>query len=550
MGRVAGSALVGAAVLFSVPGGAAGAATLPQLPIASFTQVIADSVHNELFLGTNANIVVTNLTGTQTTTWAAAPARGGMAFDGTHVYAANGNVVDAFSALTPLAAPATYQLPAGATASSVAFQFGRIWVSYSTATVTGAIGYFTVNVTNTFHANILSAAGTWTAPPRLAADPNPATEGTLVAVDGVADPTMIATYNVSGNAFNTAPVAENDAFAACTGLKDLAVKAGGGDFTLACSGQTGAAIFTTGLAPVGGAAINAGPGSVPSPDAVTYAPDSTGLALGSNDGAAPSLSVFKLAGTQMTNEALGAANEVVAPGGLSWASDAVKLYAVLKSGANYFLDTRVYAQYLTSNVDLMNTGTGNWVAGNKLTLKGSLTYENAAGTGTTVPPLGTTVRILRRLTTSTVNAAPIYVKTGAGGAFTVTDTPPAGNYFYVAYYPGTGTNSPGWHTVMDKVTIGHTTLKVTASSTYVKTGTTVTITATLGKWHTNKTVTIYGRVGTTGGWTALRRALVSPKGILTVSVKVSKKMQFTAKFTGDGWYAAANANILTVGVHS
>src|SRR5215472_2732213 len=117
MGRVAGSALVGAALLFTVPGGAARATTLPQLPINSLTQVIADSVHNELFLGTNANIVVTNLTGTKTTTWAAAPQAGGMAFDGTNVYAANGNVVDAFSATAPLAAPATYQLPAGDTAS-------------------------------------------------------------------------------------------------------------------------------------------------------------------------------------------------------------------------------------------------------------------------------------------------------------------------------------------------------------------------------------------------------------------------------------------------
>jgi hypothetical protein len=543
MGRLAGSALVGAALLFTVPGGAASAATLPQLPINSLTQVIADSVHNELFLGTNADIVVTNLTGTTVTTWAAAPQAGGMAFDGTNVYAANGNVVDAFSATAPLAAPATYQLPVGATASSVAFQFGRIWVSYSTATLTGAIGYFTFNQTTTFHANVLSAAGTWTAPPRLAADPNPATEGTLVAVDGVADPTMVATYNVSGNAFGTAPKAENDAFAACTGLSDLAVSAGGGDFTLACG--SGVVTFTNGLAAVTSAAITAGQGSVPSPDAVTYAPDNTGLAVGSNDGANPSLSVFKVTGAAM----LSAANEVVAPGGLSWASDAVKLYAVVKNGGNYFLDTRVYAQYLTSNVDLVNTGTGNWVANSKLTLKGSLTYENATGTGTTVPPVGTIVRILRRLTTSNVNTT-LYVKTGAAGAFTVTDTPPAGKYYYVAYYPGTGTNSPGWHTVMDTVTIAHTTLKVTTSSTYVKTGSTVTITARLGKWHTNKTVVIYGRVGTTGGWTAIKRALVSPTGVLTASVKVSKKMQFKAYFAGDGWYAALSSAIVTVGVHS
>jgi hypothetical protein len=549
-GRVAGSALVGAALLFSVSGGAASAATLPQLPISSLTQVIADSVHNELFLGTNASVVVTDLTGNLITTWGAAPKPGGMVTDGSSVYAVNGAVVDAFSAVAPVpTASAVYHLPAGDTPSSVAFQFGRIWVSYSSATETGAIGYWTAGqpAAINFHADALSAAGTWANPPRLAADPNPATEGTLVALDNAGG--MIATYNVSGNAFQTTPKAESDVFAACTGLKDLAVSAGGGDFTLACSGGTGTLTYTNALVPVASPAITAGQGSVPSPDAVTYAPDNTGLAVGSNNGVNPSLSVFKLTGTPMTKDALAAANEIVAPGGLSWASDAVKLYAVLKdtNTGNYLLDTVVYAQYLTSNLDLMNTGTGNWVAGSKLTLKGSLSYENATGTGTTIPPVGTTVRLLRRLTTSNVSTT-LLVKTVAGGGFTVIDTPPAGNYFYVAYYPGTGTDSPAWHTVRDNVTIGHTTLKVTTSASSVKAGTTITVTAHLGKWQKNKTVTIYGRVGN-GGWTTIKRALVSPTGILTASVKVSKTMQFKAYFAGDGWYAALSSAIVTVSAH-
>jgi hypothetical protein len=533
-------------LLFTVPGGAASAAPT-QLPISGLTQVIADSVNNELFLSTGSSVVVTDLTGSHITTWGAGAQAGGMATDGTHVYVANGGVVDAFSAVTPNGAPAPYTLPAGDTASSVAFQFNRIWVSYSNTLETGAIGYFNVGVTTVFHADALNATGTWPTPPRLAADPNPATEGTLVAVDNEADPTMVASYNVSGNAFSTAPVGENDALASCTGLSDVAVAAGGAHFLLACTGGNTTLGFTsTTVAPYAAADYASGA----SPDAVAVAPDNSGFATGTNDGAAPALKVFKGAGTVMTNLPLGPANETVVPGGLAWANDAVKLYAVLTNGANYFLDTLVYPQYLATNLDLVATSPATLAAGVKVTFKGTLSYENATGTGTTVPPVGTFVRILRGPNPATVTAT-LYVKTVAGGAFTVADTPNPGTYYYTAYFPGTGTNSKAWHPVLVpvRVTIAHTTLKVTTSSTLVKAGTTVTITAHLAKWHTNKTVVIYGRVGTTGGWTAIKRALVSPKGILTVSVKVSKKMQFYALYQGDAWYAKVTAPIVTVNVH-
>jgi hypothetical protein len=538
-------------LLFAVPGGAARAAT-PQLPITGLTQVIADSVHNELFLSTGTNVVVTDLTGGHITTWGAGAQAGGMATDGTNVYVANGGVVDAFSAVTPTAAPAPFALGAGDVASSVAFQFNRIWVSYShpaVPVVTGAIGYFNVG-SNTFHPSVLSATGTWPTAPRLAADPNPATEGTLVAVDNEADPTMVATYNVSGNAFSTAPVGENDALASCTGLSDVALAAGGAHFLLACSGGNTSLGFTSAdpaVAPYAAADYPSGA----SPDAVAVAPDNSGFATGTNDGTAPALKVFKGAGTVMTSLALAGVGETVAPGGLAWANDAVKLYAVLTNGANFFLDTLVYPQYLATNLDLVSTNsTTTLAAGVKVTFKGTLSYENATGTGITIPPVGTFVRILRGPNPLTTTAT-LYVKTVAGGAFTVADTPNPGTYYYTAYYPGTGTNSKAWHPVLVpfKVVIAHTTLKVTTSSTLVKKGTTVTVTAHLAKWHTNKTVTIYGRVGTSGGWTALRRALVSPTGILTVSVKVSKKMQFYALYQGDAWYAKVTAPIVTVNVH-
>ena len=277
MRRLAGTALAGATALLAVSGIAAGAASagsavkLPALPINDLKQVIADGVHNHVYLATTGGVVVTNMAGVHITTLAGESVTHiALSSDSNTLYAAipGADEVAAFNAKT-LGSTAVYELPAADAIGDIALQAGKIWVSY-TAAAGGAIGSFKVG-SATFTPAALTTAGVWPTAPRLAADPNPVTQGTLVAVDDEADPAMIATYNVTGA---MAPLAENDAFAACTGLSDVAVAAGGARFELACTGSaTELGFSSTTLAAVATADYASGAGT----DAVAIAPDNTGI---------------------------------------------------------------------------------------------------------------------------------------------------------------------------------------------------------------------------------------------------------------------------------
>ena len=291
MRRLAGSALAGAAALLAVSGGvanAASAAKLPALPIGNLKQVIADGVHNHVYLATTGGVVVTNMAGAHVTTLAGESVTHiALSPDSNTLYAAipGADEVAAFNTKT-LGSTAVYTLPGADAIGDVALQAGKIWVSY-TAAAAGAIGDFKVG-SAAFTAAALPSTGVWPTAPRLAADPNP--DGTLVAVDDEADPAMIATYNVAG-----APVklAENDAFAACTGLSDVAVAAGGATFDLACTGSaTELGYRSTTLAAVPTADYASGAAT----NAVAIAPDNTGTATGNGDAATAKLATFKANG--------------------------------------------------------------------------------------------------------------------------------------------------------------------------------------------------------------------------------------------------------------
>jgi hypothetical protein len=527
MRRLAGSALAGAAALLAVSGGAFGAANaasaakLPTLPIGDLKQVIADGVHNRVYLATTGGVVVTNMTGAHVTTLAGeSVSHVALSPDGNTLFAVlpGADEVAAYSAKT-LAAGLLYKLPAGDAVGDIALQAGKIWVSYATA-AGGAIGSFTVGNTK-FTPASLTTAGVWPAAPRLAADLDP--DGTLVAVDGEADPSMIATYNVNGG---NAPVAENDAFAACTGLSDIAVAAGGGSFDLACTGSATELHFSKALAAAVDYASGAGT------DAVAIAPDNSGTATGNNDAATAKLATFKANGAAENAYPLAADGYTVAPDGLSWTSDATKLVAVLKAGANYALDVVEYAQYKASSLDLTSPKL-YWQAGTKVILRGTLKLGGAAA------PAGTTVKIFRQVVGSSVLTT-LTAHTGAGGAYTYTDTPPKyAHYYYTAYYATTGTYAPNWHSCLVVVNPLHTTLRLTAPGA-VAGGTTVQVTAHLGKTYNSRYVSIYAQPAG-GAKKLVKKAKVNSAGNLAISYKVTANTTFTAVFAGDAHYASVTA---------
>ena len=538
-GCLIGAALVGTAALLTVPGGAASAATaLPQLPIANLTQVIADGADGYMFLDTGASVVVTGLSGALVGTLAAGNVPVAMATDNTHVYVADAgsDAIAVYTEAKPTAAPKTYPLPAGDKPAGIAFQNGKIWVSYSSATVTGAVGYFTAG-SATFVPNALSTAAAWPTAPRLAADPNPTTQGTLIAVDNEPNPTMIAAYNVSGP--GGAPVAEKDAFTGCAGtLADVAVTAAGGQVILACTGNaTEVGYNAATLAAVATADYPAGA----TPDAIAIADDNTGFATGTEDAAAPKLSVFHAGATVPVLSDPLAAGHVVAPAGLSWTSDAIKLAAVLRSGGKYYLDVLVFPQYKASSLDVNPAGNGTFKAGTKVVLKGVLTL------GTAVAPAGVTLTIYREVFGTNVTTGTLTTTTAAGGTFTATDIPPKyGNYYYVTHYAGTTVYAPAWHQCLVHVTITKPALSLTTSAKSVKPGKTVTVTAQLKAPHANRTVTIYAQPQG-GAKKVIKHATVNAKGVLSVGYKITKNTTFTVTFSGDTWYTPASATATVKG---
>ena len=529
MRRLAGSALAGTAALLAVSGGAFGAANAasaakpPALPsIGDLKQVIADGVHNRVYLATTDGIVVTNMAGGLVKRVDTGESVSHMALspDSNTLFAVipGANEVAAVST-TKLADGLLYKLPAGDAPSGLAYQAGKIWVSYTTA-AGGAIGSFKVG-SAAFTASALTTTGIWPTAPRLAADPNPVTQGTLVAVDDEADPTMIAAYNVNGA---KTPLAENDAFAACTGLSDVAVSAGGGRFVLACTGSaTELGFSATTLAAVPAADFASGAGT----DAVAIAPDNSGTATGNNDAAAAKLATFKANGAAENAYSLTADGYTVAPDGLSWTSDATKLVAVLKAGANYALDVVGYAQYKASSLDLTSTGT--YYAGGKVTLRGKLKLGGAAA------PAGTTVKIFRQVVGSSALTT-LTTHTVAGGTFTLTNVPPRyAHYFYTAYYATNGTYAPNWHSCLIIVNPLHTTLRLTAPGS-VAGGTTVQVTAHLGKTYNSRYVAIFAQPAG-GAKKLVKKGKVNSAGNLTISYTITANTTFTAVFAGDSHYA-------------
>jgi hypothetical protein len=174
----------------------------------------------------------------------------------------------------------------------------------------------------------------------------------------------------------------------------------------------------------------------------------------------------------------------------------------------------------------------SYKAGAKVTVKGQLTLNGAAA------PAGVPVKVYRRAAGSTVNAATLTVKTEANGDFSATDVPSAkGTWDYVASYTSS-TYVPVTATVAVKVTAIAPSLKLAVSAASVKPGKKITVTATLGAAHVNKTLVIYAQAKG-GARKVIAHGAVNAKGHLSVTFTVKASTTFTVTFSGDSWYTAA-----------
>ena len=178
------------------------------------------------------------------------------------------------------------------------------------------------------------------------------------------------------------------------------------------------------------------------------------------------------------------------------------------------------------------TGSASAKAGTRVTLKGKLALDGIA------VPAGVSVKVYRKLGSKT--QATLTGKTVAGGGFTVTDLPPAvGSYVYQASYVS-NSYLPASASFAVKVTAAKPPLKLSLSATSVRPGQKITVTATLGAPHFNKTLVIYaqpkGRAKK-----VIKRATVNARGQISVVYPLMANTTFTLVFTGDTWYTPGTA---------
>ncbi|TVZ01916.1 hypothetical protein EAS64_31245 [Trebonia kvetii] len=181
-----------------------------------------------------------------------------------------------------------------------------------------------------------------------------------------------------------------------------------------------------------------------------------------------------------------------------------------------------------------SSSSNTFKAGTKLAIKGKLTLNNVAA------PAGVSVKITRKVTSGKGTNATLTAKTVSGGGFSVTDLPPAtGKYTYIASY-SSNSYAPASRAVVVTVTAAKPSLKLAVSAKSVRPGTKVTVTATLGAPHVNKTLVIYAQVKG-GAKKVIKRGTVNSKGHLSVVLAVKANTTFTVTFSGDTWYTSGSA---------
>jgi hypothetical protein len=176
----------------------------------------------------------------------------------------------------------------------------------------------------------------------------------------------------------------------------------------------------------------------------------------------------------------------------------------------------------------------SYKAGTRVILKGKLTINGGA------TPANVPIKITRVRSGSKADGGTLTVRTAAGGAFTVTNIPPAtGTYVYHASFANS-LYVPALRAVTVKVTAAKPTLRLAASARSVSPGRNVTVTATLAAPHANRTLDIYAQVQG-GSRRLVKRAAINSRDQLSLVYTIRANTTFTVTFSGDTWYTPASA---------
>jgi hypothetical protein len=483
-----GCLVAGTLVLLALPASAARADTSAALPqLDGFHQIVADSQagYGYLFLSEGIGsqllvngpvkttaLVVTHLDGSPVATLDSGDGVEGLALspDGSTLYVALAAqhavaAIDVSTVAQTTPTQTLYPLGTSDVPYSLAYQTGKVWVSYYTG-VYSAIGEIdpTSPPASAFEPD--GAPPDWQYPADLAADPRG--NNVLVAAEPVISTASAATFTTSTvPATALAPAANlGSGTSACSFEAQIAVAPGGSQFVAGCETPKAAYLYGTESGGLATPVSHYPSTGTDSPSAVAINASGT-VAVGYFGGSV--LGIYQPDGTLLN--ALGVpATGMLADDGLAWSADGSQLFAITRSYTGGYSLT-VYDNPGLTRSALALSGPSTVVLDHSVTLSGTLTLGSGA------PPSGTTVSIAR--TGPGAATTPVSVPVGSGGGFTFTDHPAAvGAYAYIASYAGQSGTQPA--TATFRVTVALNKATVTLRNPGVVTfGANVTIAGTM-----------------------------------------------------------------------
>lgn len=518
--------LLSSAALAAAP---ASADSTQPLPVRQTGDIVVDSVHQHVFISDplNGKIVVTDFAGKVVKQLTANL----YGVTGLELSADSGTLYAAVQDLDAIAVydTATYTRVAnysvGDKPLSVALAGGKLWFGYGGA---GAGNIGSVDLAAQDHTVTLGQDGDWYSAPLLDAAPG---SDTLVAGAVGQSPVELASYDVrSGAATKVASTRE-----AGDNLGDLQVTPDGKDVVVASGAPYYQQVFrTSDLNEDGKYVTDAYPNSVAiAPDGVIAA----GIA-GSYD---PDVYIFKPGAGEpvrtydFPNTGTSSGSDLLARGGLAWAADGSRLFAVTSNSQGVFslrvLDAPTKAA-TTVTVDAPATAT----RGKKLTVKGKVASKVAV-------PAGTRLTVTRTDLESPRGKPLAAAVTRADGTFSFTDTPPSGGKVkYTVAYAGDAAHTAGSGSDTVEVSRDKVTLTINNNGKVYAYGKDVKFTAHLGKTYSNRTVEIWADpFGPDKPNKRVKTGKVNSDGNLSVTLDLKRDTKVTAKFAGDSRYKPASA---------
>ncbi|MFE7128395.1 WD40 repeat domain-containing protein [Streptomyces sp. NPDC057617] len=517
--------LFSSAVLVAGTAGPAAADSSKVLPVKSTGDIVVDGVHKKVFVSdpTSGKIVATDYTGTVLGTVTGLPGVDGLALspDSGQLYAAVTGEDRIVSVDTgTYKAAASYALDGADAPNDLEVVDGRIWFGYG-ANLGSLDISGTEPVVKLRQRSDVDTDGT------LLLGADPAVPGVLVAGDG----SQLAVFDVSAEGATLRTKGHMDSSVKQLDLTPDGTKvltswdSSGNGYALGAYSATDLTQATTRLP------IDA------YPNAVAIAPDGT-IAGGSDSSYDPDVHIFKPGSTKpvrqydFPNTGNTSGADLLIPGALAWAPDGSRVFAASSNSLGTY-SLRVLTDPTKSLPTLTVTAPASATRAKVLTVKGKLTAS--------VPlPAGTPLTVTRTDLDSPSGKSLGTKKLGAGGAFSFTDTPPAGGKVtYKVSYAGSATHSAASASASVNVSRATPAVTLTQNLKVFSYGQDVKFLAHLGTTYKNRTVEIWADpYGSDKPKKLLKKGTVNSKGDISAIVDMTRDTVVTAVFTGDARYAS------------